>query len=50
MVAIRMEGKYGVCAPYRCNGSHYHMTGDAKTVRRFYARRKAQRNGNAGTE
>lgn len=46
MVAIRMEGKYGVCAPYKCNGSHYHMTGNRSTVRRFYKKRREQRMAN----
>jgi hypothetical protein len=43
MIAIRMEGKYGICAPYPCNGSHYHMTSNASTVRRYYQKRKEQR-------
>lgn len=44
VIVIRIEGKYGKVAPYRCKHCHkIHMTSDERTVKHFYTRKETRR-------
>lgn len=43
-IAIMMEDKYGIVAPYQCLHCHkWHMTSDKDTVRKYYRDRRQNR-------